>query len=333
MRHINKLLALLLILVFPLSLVYPESGDSGQVIVGNLSEEGIIELSPFDINILNDELRKLRRTGTTITTDALQVDGSYVTDPDFIDTGDINFTDSGSGIIGTINNNAVGSDELASSGVAASSYTVTSLTVDVDGRITSASSGTIGPDELEATAVAAGSYSITHLTIDADGRITAASSSTIGADDLDSTSVSAGDYTRANITVDADGRLQSASNSTITINRCPMWYVGGAQVTGTDISADIRVPFAGTITRADAYLDVAASGSTFIIDINLNGSTIWSTQGDRLTLQQQATSADTATFDTTSVSIGDEFTLDIDQVGSVVEGTDLTVLLTVQETL
>lgn len=96
---------------------------------------------------------------------------------------------------------------------------------------------------------------------------------------------------------------------------------------GVNKTNEIIIPRTGEIVKAFAYVKTAPTGANLIFDINLNGTTIWSTQGNRLTVSAGQNSASTTTFNTTAVTEGDRLTIDIDQVGSTVAGQDITVQL------
>lgn len=119
----------------------------------------------------------------------------------------------------------------------------------------------------------------------------------------------------------------TSSWASLTINRAFSWYLAGTLSTGTNQGIRWIAPQDMTISKCWLRVKTAPTGAAILIDININGSTIWSTQGNRGTIAASGTNNSTTTFDTTAISNGDYLDLDIDQVGSTVAGADLTVVL------
>lgn len=81
-----------------------------------------------------------------------------------------------------------------------------------------------------------------------------------------------------------------------------------------------------TIFSVRAFVGTAPTGATLICDFNKNGTTIFTTQGNRPTIAISGfTALSGAAPDVTSVAAGDYLTADVDQVGSTIAGSDLTV--------
>lgn len=184
-----------------------------------------------------------------------------------------------------------------------SNTVVTSVATTSDltgGPITS--TGTLG---LAPTTVTAGSYTLTNLTVDGKGRITSAISgtavtsvattsdltggpiTTTGTLGLNTTGVSAGSYTLSNITVDGKGRLTSATNGTaVTSVASGTGLTGGPITTTGTLSIAITGVTAGTYTHPSITVNAqgqltAASSGTAVTSITagagLSGGTITST--------------------------------------------------------
>lgn len=107
-----------------------------------------------------------------------------------------------------------------------------------------------------------------------------------------------------------------------------MFTVDEVLTTGTSKTPILIAPNSLTIEKAYAAVKTAPAGQAAIIDINLNGTSIWDTnQGNRLTISSGSTTDNSTAFDTVSIAEGDQLTLDIDQIGSTTNGESLTVLL------
>ncbi len=104
-----------------------------------------------------------------------------------------------------------------------------------------------------------------------------------------------------------------------------MWYIDGDLTIGNGKSAVVIMPFGMTVTDVDLKVKTAPTGQQLIVDINEQGSTIFSTRPE---IDAAATREDgNHALSDTSLAAGAEITIDIDQVGSGTAGNGLTIML------
>jgi hypothetical protein len=106
-------------------------------------------------------------------------------------------------------------------------------------------------------------------------------------------------------------------------------YAPGAQTVGAKKKQWIA-PFDGSVIGVRARLDTAPTGATAILDVNKNGTTMFTTQGSRPTIAISGNDSTVLLPDVVAFVAGDRLSYDIDQVGSGVAGSDLTVALLVK---
>ena len=86
-------------------------------------------------------------------------------------------------------------------------------------------------------------------------------------------------------------------------------------------------PVAITIVGVRASVNTAPTGASILVDVNKNGTTIFTTQSNRPEIAAAGFTDLSGTPDVTGVSIGDYLQVDIDQIGSTVAGSNLTVTI------
>jgi hypothetical protein len=84
-----------------------------------------------------------------------------------------------------------------------------------------------------------------------------------------------------------------------------------------------------TITAVRASVGTAPTGATLIVDVNKNGTTIFTTQANRPTIAVSTNTIKRTNMNVTTVADGEYLTVDVDQVGSTVAGSNLIVQITI----
>jgi hypothetical protein len=105
-----------------------------------------------------------------------------------------------------------------------------------------------------------------------------------------------------------------------------LFSISGTISTGTGahrIYNDTGVPL--TIRAVRAAVGTAPTGASLLVDVNINGTTIFTTQTNRPTITASTFTAAAAAINTTTIAPGDYLTVDVDQVGSTIAGSNLTV--------
>jgi len=82
-----------------------------------------------------------------------------------------------------------------------------------------------------------------------------------------------------------------------------------------------------TFVSARASVNTQPTGASILVDVNVDGTTVFSTQTNRPTIAVSTNTHKTTTFNTTTIVDGSYITIDIDQIGSTVAGSDLTVVI------
>lgn len=80
-----------------------------------------------------------------------------------------------------------------------------------------------------------------------------------------------------------------------------------------------------TIKAVRASVGTAPTGAAVVVDVKVNGTTIFASSAARPTIAVSTNTAKVTSFATTSISDGQYFTVDVTQIGSTVAGADLTV--------
>ncbi len=109
-----------------------------------------------------------------------------------------------------------------------------------------------------------------------------------------------------------------------------VFSIPGALTVGAR-AVPLLIPMDMRIVDARLACGTAPTGAAILVDVNKNGTTIFTTQGNRPTIAISGTSGSAAVPDVTTISAGDKLTVDIDQIGSTVAGSDLGIVVRLQQ--
>jgi hypothetical protein len=106
--------------------------------------------------------------------------------------------------------------------------------------------------------------------------------------------------------------------------QCITFTKTGTLATGTGVA---RYYFndSRTLTKVRIGVGTAPTGTNLIVDVNKNGTTIFTTQSNRPEIAASGFTDESGTVEVTSMAANDYLSVDIDQIGSTIAGADLVV--------
>ena len=106
------------------------------------------------------------------------------------------------------------------------------------------------------------------------------------------------------------------------------FYIPGTLATGTDQAAYWQVPAKCRIDEVRCHIVTQPTGASVIVDVNATGTTVFTTQANRPTIAVSTSDATSGAADGgTAIAKNSVLTIDIDQIGSTITGSDLVVFV------
>jgi len=126
----------------------------------------------------------------------------------------------------------------------------------------------------------------------------------------------------ADLDAEGDFKTKRVKNKNVSGGGKGITFVlRGNASTGTK-QTQILMPAAATIDKVIIYADTQPTGTSIIIDININGTTIFTTQSKRPEIAVSTNTDDSDTPDVTALLQDSRVSVDVDQVGSTIAGGD-----------
>ena len=94
----------------------------------------------------------------------------------------------------------------------------------------------------------------------------------------------------------------------------------------------LYLPFGIEIIEVEAAVGTAPTGAAILVDVNVDGTTIFTTPSNRPTIAVSTFVDPTTTIEDDTHTDGQYLTVDIDQVGSTITGSDLVVVIRYRRT-
>lgn len=105
----------------------------------------------------------------------------------------------------------------------------------------------------------------------------------------------------------------------------------GALAVGTGATR-LYLPFGITIIEVEAAVGTAPTGASILVDVNVDGTTIFTTPSNRPEIAVSTFVDPATTIEDATHTDGQYLTVDIDQVGSTITGSDLVVVIRYRRT-